>query len=188
MFFKKKEIPSEEQINKATSALQNGGAEAFHILYHSYANKVYRFCLRMLGDQEQAEDAFQETFMRVYESRETFHGNNFAAWLFVIARNTCYNYIRSRKEQIPFEETYHAGVAKPDNIEVGIKPQIDKAIASLPLPLREAFILREYEDFSYQQIADSLGVELSLVKVRIHRARILLRKMLKPLVKELNES
>jgi RNA polymerase sigma-70 factor (ECF subfamily) len=188
MFFKKKEIADEESLNRAVEALQQGSAEAFHILYNNYAQKVYRFCLRMLSDAETAQDAFQETFIRVYENRESFHGSNFAAWLFTIARNTCLNHIRSRKEQEPFDEVFHGYDSNDGNSDPILKSQIEQAIADLPTPLREALLLREYEDFSYQEIADTLDIDLSLAKVRVHRARLILRKLLKPLVKELNES
>lgn len=188
MLFKKKEIPDEDKLNKAVEALQMGSAEAFHILYNNYAQKVYRFCLRMLADTDLAEDAFQETFIRVYENRTSFRGDNFAAWLFAIARNTCLNHIRSRRDQESYDEVYHTIDYSEKSSDLGLKNEIEKAISSLPLPMREAVLLREYEDFSYQEIADTLGIELSLAKVRVHRARLILRKLLKPLVKELNES
>ncbi|MDX9791019.1 MAG: sigma-70 family RNA polymerase sigma factor [Candidatus Kapaibacterium sp.] len=188
MLFKKKEISDEEKLSKAIEALQRGSAEAFHILYHNYAHKVYRFCLRMLGEQELAEDAFQETFIRVYENKGSFHGTNFAAWLFTIARNTCLNHIRSKKEAESFDEVFHSYDNGSNQSDPVLKQEIEKAIATLPVPMREALLLREYEDFSYQEIADTLGIELSLAKVRVHRARLQLRKLLKPLVKELNES
>lgn len=188
MIFRKKEIADEEKLLEAVEALQKGSAEAFHILYNNYSPKVYRFCLRMLTDPELAKDAFQETFIKVYENRSSFRGNNFAAWLFTIARNTCLNYIRSKKEQETFDEVYHDTGSNENVIDPALKMQIDKAIQTLPVPMREALILREYEDFSYQEIADALGIDLSLAKVRVHRARLILRKLLKPLVEELNES
>lgn len=188
MLFKKKEISDEEKLSNAVDALQKGSAEAFQILYHNYAQKVYRFCLRMLADANLAEDAFQETFIRVYENRTTFRGDNFAAWLFTIARNTCLNHIRARKDQESYDEVFHNNDYSESKSDLGLKNEIEKAIATLPIPMREALILREYEDFSYQEIADTLGIDLSLAKVRVHRARLILRKLLKPLVKELNES
>jgi RNA polymerase sigma-70 factor, ECF subfamily len=142
----------------------------------------------MLSDTDLAEDAFQETFIRVFENRTSFRGDNFAAWLFTIARNTCLNQIRSRRDQESYDEVFHSIDYSENNSDLGMKSEIEKAIATLPLPMREAVLLREYEDFSYQEIADTLGIDLSLAKVRVHRARLILRKLLKPLVKELNES
>lgn len=187
MLFRKKHKTTEEQLEEAIEALKKGSAEAFRLLYDKYSQKVYRFCLRMLGDEAQAEDAFQETFIRVYENRSNFRGANFAAWLFTIARHTCLNVIRARKEHDQFEESYHAPNSGKQS-DVALKDRLEEAIRMLPVALREAFVLREYEECTYQEIADILNIELSLAKVRVYRARIMLRKILKPLVKELNES
>ncbi|GAB1372273.1 sigma-70 family RNA polymerase sigma factor [Candidatus Kapaibacterium sp.] len=189
MIFKKQITNSKLNEEDAVMVLQQGSAEAFSLLYNSYAPKIYRFCLRMLGDEQKAADAFQETFMRVYESRTAFNGQNFGAWVFKIAHNNCLNLIRlEKKELLQFDEEIHLGKTDRNIEEVGLKEQLEKAIALLPMPLREALLLREYEDFSYQEIADTLNIELSLAKVRVHRARLFLRNLLKPIVQELNES
>lgn len=183
--FKKNKV-SEEKLNRAVDDFQRGSAEAFHLLYKAYSRKIYRFCLRMLGDEELAEDAFQETFLKIYEKNDQFRGDNFQAWLFTIARNTCLNVIRSKKEFDSFDETFHK--PQPGKFgDVGMKDYINEAIAKLPVSLRETLVLREYGEHSYQEIAEILDIDLSLAKVRVHRARNMLKKLLKPLVKELNE-
>jgi RNA polymerase sigma-70 factor (ECF subfamily) len=186
MFFGKKKNIEEDELEKAMQDLRRGSAEAFHILYKKYNQQVYRFCLKMLGDSSAAEDAFQEVFMKVYEHRKEFRGDNFPAWVFTIARHTCLNQIRVRKEKEEFDEEMHFGYGKNES-DVALKELLDKTISQLPILLKEALILREYEEYSYQEIADILGIDLSLAKVRVHRARLLLRKMLQPLVKEINE-
>ncbi len=188
MFFKKKILQDETLENEAIIALQKGSAEAFHILYQNYAQKIYRFCIRMLGNTELAEDAFQEIFLKVYEKRSTFLGDNFSSWLFAIARNTCINTIRQKRDISEFDETLYDNDSNGNISDIELKDQIEKAILDLPSSLREALILREYDDLSYQEIAKTLNIDLSLVKVRIHRARLILRKVLKPLVKEIYES
>lgn len=187
MFGKRAYNPSEDELASEIESLKQGSAEAFHVLYNKYQQNVYRFCLKMLGDSEQAQDAFQETFIRVYENRKSFRGSNFTAWLYTIARHTCLNHIRSRKEHEVFDEVYHGTMKAPDT-DVGMKEFIEKSIYMLPVSLREALILREYEECSYQEIAEILSIDLSLAKVRVFRARTLLRKLLTPLVKEINES
>ncbi len=187
MFGRKKNIADDEQIRQAEEQLRKGSAEAFRILYDKHNRKVYRFCLRMLGEVELAEDAFQETFIRVYEHRKDFRGKNYTAWLFTIARHTCLNMIRAKKTHETFDETFHAKKS-PKVSDVGAKDYIQRAMSMLPVALREALILREYEECSYKEIAEILDIDLSLAKVRVHRARLQLRKMLKPLVKEMYES
>lgn len=177
----------DEKIAQATLELRRGSAEAFHILYNHYNQKVYRFCLRLLGDKEKAEDAFQETFMKVFENRMNFRGNNFAAWLFTIARHTCLNLIRTAK---PFQdiETNSLSLSYVYKEDIGLRDFVQRAIMQLPISLREALILREYEDCNYEEIAKILGISLSLAKVRVHRARLLLKKLLEPIAKEYYES
>ena len=187
MFFKKNNITFDEKsVDKAAKELQNGSAEAFHLLYQKYNHQIFRFCLRMLDDQTYAEDAFQETFIRVFEQREKFKGEHFSSWLYSIARHTCLNYIRSKKEFEIIEDDFQESDMNQD-ADSGMQDYIKKAVAGLPVALREALILREYEDRSYQEIADILGIDLSLAKVRVYRARLVLRKVLQPLVKEIYE-
>ncbi len=187
MFFKNIHKNTEDEVSKAIQELKKGSAEAFRILYNEYGQKVYRYCLRMLGDPISADDAFQETFIKVYEKRSSFGGLNFASWVYTIARNNCYNQLRQKKEIIEFDEEFHNA---HDNTEadLGIKLSIEQAIAKLPPVFREVIILREYEECSYQEIAEILNIDLSLVKIRVFRARIILRKLLNPVVKEINES
>ncbi len=187
MLGNKEHIDNEVELQAATEELKKGSAEAFHILYAKYSRKVYRFCLRMLDEEAPAQDAFQETFIKVFENRMTFRGENFASWLFAIARNTCLNYIRNKKGFEVFDEFEHTSL-KSSETDIGVKDYIRLSIAKLPVPLREVILLREYEECSYQEIAEILGIDVSLAKVRVHRARLILKKLLKPLVKEINES
>lgn len=177
----------ERNLQQLLKELRRGSTEAFHIIYNKYHNRVYRFCLRMLGDVSQAQDAFQETFIKLHEKKHTFRGENFTSWLFTIARHTCLNYLRSKKEYEEYNEVFHSD--RTTNLEdVALKDFIEKAIRTLPISLREALVLREYQECSYKEISEILNIELSLAKVRVHRARVIMRKLLKPIVKEINES
>lgn len=181
------------EIIENIEALKKGSAEAFHFLYQKYNKNVYRFCVRMLNDEDLAQDAFQETFLKVFENRTNIKGNNFAAWLYTIARHICFNILRQRKDFKNFDEfddnlnpsSYSDEVSNDD---YGIKIAVDQAIAALPVNLREAILLREYEECSYNEIAHIVGIDISLAKVRVFRARVLLKKMLNSIAKEINES
>ena len=177
---------NEDELRKAAEALRTGSAEAFHLLYTRYQQSVYRFCLRMIGEQAAAKDAFQETFMKVYEHRMDFRGENFAAWLFTISRRVCLNALRQEKKFDTFEEEIHVRESSSQS-DIGMKDCIQRALASLPVTLREALILREYEGYSYQEIAEIIGIEISLAKIRVHRARIIMRRLLAPIVQERHE-
>lgn len=180
-----------ENLDETVKMFRQGSAEAFSILYKAYQQRVYRYCVKMMGGEAPAKDAFQEAFMRVYEYRADFRGQNFPAWLFTIARNTCLNHIRKRKHSDTFEEDLHGKSFYTNRLQrtdVLMKDQINNAIQELPVKLREALILREYEEYSYREIAEITGIEVSLAKVRVHRARVQLRKALKHVVKEYNEA
>jgi RNA polymerase sigma-70 factor (ECF subfamily) len=181
------------EIIENIEALKKGSAEAFHFLYQKYNKNVYRFCVRMLNDEDLAQDAFQETFLKVFENRTNIKGNNFAAWLYTIARHICFNILRQRKDFKNFDEfddnlNPSSYSDETSNDDYGIKIAVDEAIAALPVSLREAILLREYEECSYNEIASIVGIDVSLAKVRVFRARVLLKKMLNSIAKEINES
>ncbi len=192
MFTKNKNIDPEsfeqtEGLEETIEDLRRGSAEAFQILYRKYNKKIYRFCLRMLGDKMLAEDAFQDAFIKVYEHRTDFRGENFTSWIYTIARRSCLNIVRTKKQHESFDELAYKTQLEVQR-DVALKEILDKAISSLPIPLREAILLREYEECSYKEIADILDIQLSLVKVRVYRAREILRKLLAPIKRELHES
>lgn len=172
-------------IEQAIEKFRGGSAEAFRVLYNSHANKIYRFCLRMMGDDALAGDAYQETFIKVYENSHKFRGENFTSWVYTIARHTCLNIIRTQKNHADYDEAL--GLESEERTsDPMLKKSIDEAVASLSVTLREALVLREYQECSYQEIAEILDIDLSLAKVRVHRARTQLRKILEPVVREYN--
>ena len=187
MFFKKPENIDEKNLKDLAKELSNGSVQAFHIFYHKYKTDIYHFCYRMLNDKDLADEAFQETFVKVYENRTRFDGNNFKSWVFTIARNTCLNYIRESKFKVEFEEDYLAPVRDKHN-DFALQKYIKDAIVELPVSYREVIVLREYEGYSYQEIAEILDVSIALVKIRIYRARVILKEKLQPVVKEIYDS
>jgi len=173
-------------------AFQQGNERAFVELYSRRKSELYTFCLRMLGgDRDLASDAFQETFIKVYEKADTFKsGTNVLGWLFMIARNTCLNIYRTKKPQEALE--YHPSLESKDR-SLGpeyrheqdfLREILEQAIASLPEEFREPFILREFDGFSYTEIAEMTGTTLAMTKVRIHRAKQRMREILRPYLHE----
>ncbi len=176
----------EDELESAVIALKKGNKSAFQALYGHYGQIIYRFCLRMLGDKSAAQDALQETFIKVFENASTLRNNNLSSWLFVIARRSCINYIRNNKRHDLFIEELF--VSTSQDLDFVMKQHISQALQTLPISLREALILREFEGYSYQEIAEIIGIDISLAKVRVHRARIAMRKILAPIAQEWYES
>jgi RNA polymerase sigma-70 factor (ECF subfamily) len=140
-----------------------------------------------------AKDILQESFLKAWDNRHLFRGDNFQAWLYTIAHRVCLNHLRSRKNKptSSYEEGIHAQLHSTRRLEESdfvLRRTIEKAVSDLPLEFREAIILRDYEEYSYKEIADILQIDLSLAKVRVHRARLILRKVLAPMIQESHES
>lgn len=162
--------------------------QAFDELVNLYKNKLFTMLVRMVGSQEEAEDLLQETFVRVWEHRRSFDDRYcFSTWVYTIAMNLGKNELRKRKkvrflsmfdrENNPIEvedpQAEHSG---------GMGVLIDRAIAKLPVRYREAFVLRDLQELSYDEIGEVLRVPVGTVKSRVNRARNLLKDELKPKV------
>jgi RNA polymerase sigma-70 factor (ECF subfamily) len=175
--------PSEIELAMVIEAFRQGDAQAFDILYAMYKARIYRFCLHMMSDDVLAKDAFQETFIRMYEHRTELRGQNVSSWLFTIARRSCLNQMRARRlNHDAFDETYHGAPVEDEIVDVYLREHIERALAMLPVALREALVLREYDGYSYGEIASIVGIDLSLAKVRVYRARLQMRKLLADVV------
>jgi RNA polymerase sigma-70 factor (ECF subfamily) len=160
---------------------QTGDREAFNEIFHRYEKKVFAYCMRVLNDEEAANDAFQEAFMRLYEHRRTYDGRNFMVWFFTIIRNVCLNMRRNKKLTVPFE-TSVANTSNDKIRDVALLDEVASAIAQLPHDYREAIVLYEYDGYAYREIAEITGASIATVKIRIYRARKMLRSLLFPVV------
>jgi RNA polymerase sigma-70 factor, ECF subfamily len=170
--------PTDDELFLRT---QKGELEAFNQLFRRYERKVYMYCMRVLLDDDMARDAFQEAFMRLYEHRASYDGRNFMVWFFTIVRNVCLNMRRNKKITVPFE-TSRANESHTEIKDVVLHDQIVLALNQLPLDYREAIVLYEYDGYSYQEIADITGATIATIKIRIYRARKMLRALLSPVV------
>lgn len=160
---------------------QQGDVEAFNTIFQRYEKKVYVYCMRVLYDEEAAHDAFQEAFMRLYEHRRTYDGRNFMVWFFTIVRNVCLNMRRNKKTTVPFEAS--SADTTPAHVrDVVLYDEVASALARLPDDYREAIVLYEYEGYAYKEISEITGASIATVKIRIYRARKMLRSILFPVV------
>jgi RNA polymerase sigma-70 factor (ECF subfamily) len=138
----------------------------------------------MVGDRERANDIFQETFMRIYRRRKTGRViQNVSAYIFTTARNICLNALRDDKPKTDVQD-YHQIVYQPNYENRELAEMVKTALELLPEHHREAFVLREYDGLSYQEIAEVTGHTLASVKIHIYRAKEKLRKILQPYLEE----
>ena len=174
-----------------------GEVQAFGVLLERYRRPVYNFILRYLGDRNQAEDLLQEVFLRIVQGAGDFKGESkFTTWLYTIARNLCIDTARkmvfrrhasldgttpgedgegpSLMDRIP-----HGGAAV-DREAIGkeLQPQLALAVEALVHEQREVFVMREYLNLPFKEIASIVGVPENTVKSRMRYALEKLRESL----------
>ncbi len=144
---------------------------AFAELYARYSQRVYAYCLRLLGDNEDAKDTFQEVFIRFFnEAKECTLIDNVASWLFVIAHNVCVNFNRDRKHFVSIDD-----VAITVNNQLLEQKEFQELLASslecLTTEMREAFVLRFYQGMSYEDISKITETPAGVIRNRVWRAK-----------------
>jgi len=163
--------------------------EAFTKIYLRYRERVYAYALRILSNQQDAEDLFQEVFYRVYTRAERFtEEKSLGGWIFTIAHNLCLNKVRDRKPQEELDDfvlSASGSLAQPpvDSSE-DWREVIARAMSLLPIEYREVIILREYEGMSYAEMTEILHTTIPSLKSRLYRAKGRLRELLAPYYNE----
>lgn len=159
--------------------------EAFEKRVLPAKNKLYRFALRFLGNEEEAKDIVQEVFIKVWNGRDQMDQvQNWEAWCMRITKNLSLDRIRvlTRKQTQPLESTLdiqHEALTPYQSTEVGESMQkITQMIASLPEKQRQVIHLRDVEGYSYHEICDILELDMNQVKVNLFRARNTVREQM----------
>jgi RNA polymerase sigma-70 factor (ECF subfamily) len=165
---------------------RRGEVEAFGELIQRYQKTVFNVCYRMLGERREAEDLTQETLIRAYKKIDTFDPSRpFGPWIRRVAANMCLNHLQRQKpDPIVLNEEWHGAdssrYATPEMLAERAESSqgIRAAILKLPAHYRAVIELRHYQELSYQEISEALGIPLSDVKSHLHRARRILAKRL----------
>lgn len=157
--------------------------EAFQNRVLPAKNKLYRFALKFLGNEEEAKDVVQEVFIRVWNGRHQMNEvQNWEAWCMRITKNLSLDRIRSmsRKQTQPIEEVYHVrqdSLSPHESTEIQESMnQIVRFIAGLPEKQRQVIHLRDVEGYSYNEICEILELDMNQVKVNLFRARNAVRE------------
>ena len=178
------ELLSDEQVFALVR--DNNDEQAYRVLFRRFDKRIYAYCMRALGNQDDAEDTFQTIFLTVYDKRQSFKDGSFPAWLFTITRNMCLKAIRNRKHTSEFiEEAHEPDVDNSHSKDFLLKEELHKAISMLAPEFKEALELRYFDDLSYEDIAHTLGITLSLAKVRVFRAKQQITNLMSPILDEL---
>ncbi|MBO0863769.1 MAG: RNA polymerase sigma factor SigE [Mycobacterium sp.] len=154
-------------------------------LVRQHADRVYRLAYRLSGNQHDAEDLTQETFIRVFRSVQNYQPGTFEGWLHRITTNLFLDMVRRRgrvrMESLPEDyDRVPADEPNPEQIyhDSRLGADLQAALDSLPPEFRAAVVLCDIEGLSYEEIGATLGVKLGTVRSRIHRGRQALRDYL----------
>lgn len=196
------ETPASRDEAQMIASILAGNSQAFHELIRPYERSVYVMALSLLKNEADAEDAAQEAFLKAYRNLKGFRAEaKFSTWLISIVLNEARSRLR-RKSAVkmesldePQDEQGHVSPAllrdwreiPSEAVERGeVRVLLQQAISDLPPIYREIFLLRDVEELSIDESATALGITVSAVKVRLHRARMMLQKKLAPQLKQVN--
>ena len=174
---------------------QNGDLDSFNTLILHYQDSVFHTALRILGDEDLAEDAAQEAFISAFRSIATFRGGSFKAWLMRTVTNACYDELRRQKRRptTPLEPETSDGeemdspkwLADPnmtpaerseaDELEHAVQHCLD----ALPMEFRTVVVMADIQGMDYSEVATASKVPLGTIKSRLARARLRLRECLR---------
>lgn len=178
----------------------------FEEIYRAYGKKILNLAFRFTGSEEAARDLTQDIFLKVYHKMDSFRGDSQVyTWLYRVATNHILNYLKREKRlrwlnlmEKPLSEALQEnriesdylesrGVVRPDQkLEKREREKlIQGLIQKLPVKQRTPLILHRYEGLSYQEIAEVMGISLSAVETRIHRAKKQLIEYLQPWLEEI---
>jgi len=193
------QVVDEAQI---ISAIVCGETHLFHDLIRPHERSVYGMVFSLLQNEADAEDAAQEAFLKAFRNLSKFRAESkFSTWLISIALNEARSKLRQKKAMKI--ESLDAGSEEDGHVSPAIlrdwrevpyealerkevRQMIQLALADLPGIYREIFLLRDVEELSVNESAEALGISVASVKVRLHRARMMLQKTLAPQLKQVN--
>jgi RNA polymerase sigma-70 factor, ECF subfamily len=174
--------------SRVVAAAAGGDERAFRALVELHYDSCLRYATRMLGDRSDAEDAVQEVFVRVYRGLTTYQEQGrFRAWLFRILINQCRNTVAQaatrRSLLVSEDDVAESELATKPEADSSL-PVVERALATLPDLLREAFILKYVDGWSYEEMAELTGASTSALKMRVARGKDALRVQLREVYDE----
>ncbi len=181
------------KVDELIEEAKAGDHLAFEELVRFTYADTYTLAFRLVGDEEDANDVVQETYLRAHKGLKRFRGDaQFSTWLHRITANCANTYLgrRGRHDHDPLPDDppiadSHPQTDPEQRAGIGdLREQLTEALLGLPPKLRAVVVLRDIYDLPHESIADQLGITESAAKVRLHRARKRLRERLYPLGEE----
>jgi RNA polymerase sigma-70 factor (ECF subfamily) len=174
-----REVEDRDLIAKA----RKGDVEGYNLLVSRWEKRVFNYLLRLVANREDAMDVSQDVFLKAYQSLPKLDDpERFAAWLFRIAHNEAFSLLRRRKPEgeLPFEKG--APVRGSELLPVELSLAVERALGRLSEEQREAVLLKVYQGFKFEEMAEILSCPVSTVKSRLYTALDLLKTTLAPAI------
>ena len=185
-------MPNSEEFQLIYAYLKSGDKKSLDTLIKLYLKPVYNFILRLVGSQKDAEDLTQETFIKMWRNLKKFNTDKeFKPWVFQIAKNTCFDFFR-RKKETSFselalaEEDFDEGNLADQGQSLGdlfqtkeTAEQVNRVLLTLPVIYRTVLVLYFYQQLNFREIAETLNESLNTVKSKHRRGLFKLKEMLK---------
>ena len=191
----------EENDTELIRRIQKGDEKAFEEIIRRYSNRIINLATQIMGSQDEGWDIAQEVFISVWKNIKSFDiSKNFYPWVRKITVNACYEELRRRKGHIESSlddvEEGEPSIDVPDDAyspedifaKIELKEVVEEALNSLPKHYRVTLWLRIIENLSYEEIAETLEINIGTVKSRINMARKMMQDRLKYYLEEKNES
>ncbi len=170
---------NESELIRLISGTRKESAFAMKEVYSRFSENLYRFIIGILNNDQFAEDILQNTFVKCYESiRQGNKVKKLRSFLYRIARNLCINDNKLKEgNNIQFDEMRYKDESNIEDIDKELMiDNLNRALEKLPLEFREVIVMKDFLNYKYHEIADILGTNLNVVRIRIYRAKQMLRE------------
>jgi len=161
---------------------KRGKVEAYNLLVSRWEKRVFNYLLRLVGQREDAMDLSQEVFLKAYQNLGKLQdAERFGPWLFRIAHNEAFSHLRRRRPEVELASEPAVGRSRPRLEPLELTLAVRRALGWLSDDQREAIVLKIYQGFKFEEMAEVLDCPVSTVKSRVYSALEVLKEALAPI-------
>ena len=161
---------------------RRGKVDAYNLLVSRWEKRIYNYLLKLVGDREDALDLSQEVFLKAYQNLGKLQdASRFTPWLFRIAHNEAFSHLRRKRPEDAMETDLGQRHGSARVLPIELTLAVQRALEGLSEDQREAVVLKIYQGFKFEEMADILSCPVSTVKSRLYTALDLLKETLAPI-------
>ena len=173
-----REVEDRDLITKA----RTGDVESYNLLISRWDRRIFNYLLRLVKDREDARDLAQDVFLKAYQNLNKLEDpSRFSPWLYRIAHNEAYSLLRKNRPETEMGEERAQSVPGRRMLPIEVGLAVSTAMARLTEDQRETVVLKIYEGFKFEEMAEILACPVSTIKSRLYTALDLLKESLAPI-------